>query len=294
MICPNCGSQIEDGARFCVVCGTRMEEASSQWQSQYVQSQSSANGYAHTQSLVEANAAQSSVINQQAGPVPPRRNWRRIAIIAGAVALVVALVAVGVTFLVPHDSTTDEEEVEEVAEEPEREPGTLVGHLTMSDADFGTQNFADAIILDADENGTATLIYRGHYAAGTLEQVSEGDDTYVYKLRNARDLDGNELSSVVVTIEVPQGFTPDNMAGTWRMCYRDEAAKVTISDWAIVEDDGKTGVAGFSYEFDIFSVNRDYLQSNSSRRSWKKLDTGRYRITAPDQNGVERLIYVSE
>ncbi|MBR3316734.1 MAG: zinc ribbon domain-containing protein [Atopobiaceae bacterium] len=318
-VCPYCGYEVDFGQSQCTQCGRRIPTSIDDFPTSETKgSTSKIDGAAQPSSWLQSQQSQSYNMDSAFGkssttlsldeanghnPAPPvehieqtpARNNHRIAAIVGAVVAVVALLAVGIVFLAnpapqPKSEPTPKEES---AAQPSYEPGSLVGHFTMSDADYGTADYTDAIVLDASENGDATLLYRGNMVSGKLQQASETEDTFVYKLRNLKDDTGKELPNAVVTMEVPKTFTPNNLAGMWRMCYRNEDDQTSISDWAVVNDDGETGVAGFSNSFDIFSVSREYVQQNSSRRAWTKNGEGKYRITAPDKNGVERIIYIS-
>ena len=185
----------------------------------------------------------------------------------------------------------EEEKKKKAEEEKKKKMGQLVGHFTMSDAEFGTNDYKDAIILDRDQKGNSTLLYRENLLTGVIKRDKEEESTYVYKMSDIKDKNGKALSNASVTIEIPKTMTKDNIAGNWRICYRN--GKTTISDWAIVNSDG-TGVAGFSYQFDIFVQNWDYVRKNASRRAWTKTGDGRYKVTAPDKNGVERMIYIAD
>lgn len=299
-ICPYCGWEVDYGQAVCTRCGQYIPQSIDEFPSV---------GDGNHTVLIDEGASdvppswgQDGPVDQPAvTPAPDERREsvsgqgsrddrrRRKAIIVGAIAAVLVVAVVGVVLYCTQGASVIEEPPPDPPAKPET--GRLVGHFTMSDAGYGTEDFMDAIILDRDGAGNSTLLYRGHMMSGIIERSSEEETTYIYTMSDIKDSKGTPMDGAEVTIEIPKTMSKDNIAGDWRICYRN--GETAISDWATVESDG-TGTAGFSYQFDIFTQNRDYTRANASRRSWKKTGDGRYRVTAPDKNGVERLIYIAD
>lgn len=317
-ICPYCGWEVDYGQTSCTRCGRYIPQSLDEFPS--VGGDPSgfmAEGEWDTWQEVPQRDWDPGNVDYQPPIVPtgvdptptpqPKRSTaaerrKKIGIIVGS-AVAVIVVAVGVWLFLgmgasdsgsnsgssSAGSSTSEPVKNKEPEKPKT--GQLIGHFAMSDAEYGTEDFADAIILDRDKDGNSSLLYRGNMMTGVIKRSSEEETTYVYKMSDIKDSSGNSQPDAIVTIEIPKTMSEDNIVGYWRICYRN--GKTAISDWAVVDSDG-TGKAGFSYQFDIFQETKEYMRTNASRRSWKKTGEGHYRVTAPDKDGVERLIYIAE
>ena len=302
-VCPYCGWEIDFGQRECVRCGKPIPRSVEDFPRRDGRDDVTTYDDFDSDSQSDENVLRMRQEEElQLADVDPIRNGResdfgreespdsrkRIALIAiaAAAAVVVAIVALVIGLTRPSPEPEPEPE-------PQIATGVLAGHMTMSDAAYGTEDYEDAIVLDVGEDNNADLLYRGHRMTGYVTLKSEEKSTNVYELTNLHDTKDREMKGAKVTIEVPKTFNKDSIEGTWRICFSDPSHKIAISDWATVYKDG-TGRAGFSYEFDIFTVSHERAESLTSRRTWKKTGDGRYQVSSPDANGVSRMIFLSQ
>ena len=121
MFCPKCGSNVNDGARFCPVCGNDMTVQQPQGLRGYPRPQDSANyaqqqpgSYAQPQVPVQPPMGYAPMVED----APKKSNGVKIALIALVAVLVIGIIGVGAYFLVTNmsDGGSVSEETKECKE----------------------------------------------------------------------------------------------------------------------------------------------------------------------------------
>lgn len=208
MFCPKCGAKNPDGAKFCGACGEPFRSAS-------------APAPAAAPTAAAPGAAPTTF--PQAAPTTGKTLPKKtIAIVAGAVVVVVAVVAVALTLFgggKPFEGTVD-----------------LAGYrLVITDKS-----------VDMERDGVRQKL-------GTIEDARLEDGTTVYELSNSDLLESSipddydstvDSYSVSTMLKVPDGINSGSPVGEWCLSFDVQAKRSGMAGrslmvvWADVRDDG--------------------------------------------------------
>ena len=266
MFCPKCGAKNPDGAKFCGACGEPFRSAP-------------APAPAAAPTAAAPGAAPTTF--PQAAPTTGKTLPKKtIAIVAGAVVVVVAVVAVALTLFgggKPFEGTID----------------IANAQLVATDTSMTVRANGEAMI------------------SGSIDETRHEGGSMIYELDDimfART-DMSAFTDVDVTVAAPDGVNSGNAVGEWR-CYMDvrgttssgeQRREITVL-WADVRDDGTVAFLAQEVDstdqaavelLDPFSDDFDPEAGGAHvmTASWDKNDDGTY--TFVNESGQQTTLTIT-